>query len=176
MAIKKAPTKKLIVNTVSEAVGEDALDIVFYLQGKKDISEFTIAEDLDIEIHQIRNILYRLNNEHLVTYRRKKDREKGWYISYWTFNNPRVRELHLILKVKKLEKFQDRLDNEEKNKGNYFLCPNACVRMDFPTATEHDFRCPECGTILNQQDNTRTIEMLREKTDELISDIKKLKA
>ncbi len=175
MATKKAPTKKLIVSTVSEAVGEDALDIVFYLKGKKDISEFTIAEDLDIEIHQIRNILYRLNNEHLVTYRRKKDREKGWYISYWTFNDPRVRELDLILKERKLEKFKERLFNEEKNKGNYFLCPSTCVRMDFPTATEHDFRCPECGSILNQQDNTRTIEMLQEKVAELEKDIKKLK-
>ena len=165
--VKKSITKKLITDVVSEAVGEDALDLVFYLKVKKDISEFIIADDLKMEIHAIRNILYRLNNEHLVTYRRKKDREKGWYISYWTFNLPRVRELHEILKKRKISKFKERLTAEEKNKGNYFMCPNACVRMDFPTATEHDFKCSECGQILNQQDNTKTIHMLKSKIKEL---------
>jgi len=164
---KTRVTKALIEEVVSEAVGEDALDIIFYLKGKEDISEFTIAEDLDIEIHQVRNILYRLHSQHLVTYRRKKDRQKGWYISYWTFNKPRVRELRTSIKEKKLDKFKERLEKEEANKGNYFMCPNACTRMDFGTATEHDFKCPECGELLQQQDNTRTIERLQDQIKSL---------
>lgn len=165
--VKKALTKKFISDIISEVVGDDALELVFYLKGKKDISEFTISADLNVEIHAVRNMLYRLNSDHLVTYRRKKDRIKGWYISYWTLNLARIKEMDEIIKKRKLKKFQERLDEEEKNKGNYYLCPNACVRMDFSTAVENDFRCPECGEILKPQDNTRTIEMLKEKTKEL---------
>lgn len=167
MSKKELVTKKLITDVVSEAVGEDALGIIFYLRGKKDISEFKIADDTQIEIHGVRNILYRLNSRHLVTYRRKKDREKGWYISYWTFNPPRVFEIRDLLKKNKLEKFRERLANEVKNEGNYFMCPNACVRMDFPTATDHNFKCPECGSLLDQQDNSRTIKRLQDEIKKL---------
>ncbi len=170
--VKKTATKKLITDVVAESVGEDALDVVFYLKGKKDISEFKIADDLKMEIHAVRNVLYRLNNEHLVTYRRKKDREKGWYISYWTFNQPRIVELEGIIRRRKLQKFRERLEQEEKHKDNYFLCPNACVRMDFPTATDHDFKCPECGSILNQQDNQRTIDSLQKRIKTLEKQLK----
>ena len=159
--------KELITHVVSQSVGEEALDIVFYLRDKKDISEFTIAQELDLEIHAIRNILYRLHNNNLVTYIRRKDREKGWYISYWTFNEPYVPELDRKMKLAKLRKFEERLEKEEANRGNYFLCPSACTRMDFATATDHEFRCPECGSILNQQDNERTITTLKENIEEL---------
>lgn len=168
----KQVTKAIIEETATLAVGEDSLEIVHYLKGKSDISEFTIAEDLKVEIHMVRNILYRLNNEHLVTYRRKKDREKGWYISYWTLNVPRFQELRGIMKKRKLERFEERLESEEKNQGNYFLCPQGCVRMDFATATEHSFSCPECGSLLNQQDNTRTIESLKKNIAELKKELK----
>ncbi|MBT3303795.1 transcription factor [Candidatus Woesearchaeota archaeon] len=157
----KSLTKKLITDVVAEAVGEDALPIYFYLKTRKDISEFKIADDTKTEIHAVRNILYRLHNESLVTYRRKKDKEKGWYISYWTPALKRVLELVEILKNKKLVKFKERLEKEEENEGNYFMCPQACVRMEFYTATEHEFKCPECGSLLNQQDNTKTIERLK---------------
>lgn len=169
---KQSITKKLITDVVSQAVGEDALDIVFYLKGKKDISEFKIADDTKIEIHAVRNILYRLHSQHLVTYRRKKDRVKGWYISYWTFNPKRVLELVTILKRKKLQKYKERLNKEEQNKGNFFLCPQACVRMDFFNATEHDFKCPECGSLLNQQDNNKTIDSLRTNVKKLEKELK----
>ena len=54
-------TKEILHRTAAEAVGEDAVIVVDYLKGKKDISEFKIAKDLKIEIHAIRNMLYRLN-------------------------------------------------------------------------------------------------------------------
>ncbi len=169
---KKSITKNLITEVVSEAVGDDALDIIFYLKGKKDISEFKIADDTKIEIHGVRNILYRLHSKHLVTYRRKKDRIKGWYISYWTFNPKRVLELIVTLKKNRLQKYKERLEKEEKNKGNFFLCPQACVRMDFFNATEHDFKCPECGSLLNQQDNNKTIDSLKKNVEKLEKELK----
>lgn len=39
------------------------------------------------------------------------------------------------------------LNNElEKEEDTmYFVCPQGHIRLDFETATEYDFICPECG-------------------------------
>ncbi len=154
-------TNGKIYETVKEAVGEDSLKVVEFLKDKKNISDFKIAEKTDTDIHQIRNILYRLYNQNLVTYYRKKDRQKGWYISYWTFNKRRIKDLMEILKKQKFERFNERLIEEESNKNNFYLCPNACARLNFDKATDFEFRCPECGNILNHQSNEKTIDFLK---------------
>jgi len=163
--------KNIVTEVVVDAVGEDCLKIVFYLRGQHDISEFVIADDTETEIHVVRNILYRLNSQHLVTYRRKKDKEKGWYISYWTFNEARVPELRETLKLKRLERFKNRLKDEEENKGNYYISPDGATRMTFDEAVEHDFQCPETGDMLLQHDNTKTINRLREMVASLEKEI-----
>lgn len=169
-------TNTKIYETVKEVVGEDSLKVVEFLKDKKNISDFKIAEKTDTDIHRIRNILYRLFNHNLVTYYRKKDRQKGWYISYWTFNKKRVKDLIKKLYVSKLSKYKERLFEEEENKGNFFLCPHACVRVGFEKATDFEFRCPECGNILVQQDNIKTIDFLRQKIKELELNGRKIKA
>ena len=102
-------TKELLTKTTTDAIGADAIDVVMYLKGKENISEFTIAEDLKIDIHIIRNLLYRLNSDNLATYIRKKDRQKGWYISYWTINTKRFVEVSEKLSVVRLEKLKEKL-------------------------------------------------------------------
>ena len=154
-------TKEILEKTTAEAVGGDAVDVVFYLKGKENISEFKIAEDLKLDIHIIRNVLYRLNSDHLATYIRKKDRQKGWYISYWTLNLKRFKEVYEKLNVLRLEKLKEKLANEQEYREGLYICPNLCTRMNFEKAMEVNYKCPECGKILNPQDNSRTIEHLK---------------
>ncbi|MBW2976897.1 hypothetical protein KY347_05615 [Candidatus Woesearchaeota archaeon] len=160
-------TNNKIFETVKEVVGEDSLKVVEYLKDKKNISDFKIAEKVKSDIHEIRNILYRLYNHNLVTYYRKKDRQKGWYISYWTFNKKRIKDVMKNLHYSKIEKFTERLKEEEKNRGNFYLCPNACVRVNFEKASDFEFKCPECGSVLNHQDNEKTIDFLKSKLKEI---------
>ena len=160
-------TNNKIYETVREIVGEDSLKVVEFLKDKKNISDFKIAEKVKTDIHEIRNILYRLYNHNLVSYYRKKDRQKGWYISYWTFNKKRIKDLMNQLHSSKIEKFSNRLKEEEANKGNIYLCPNACIRVNFEKATDFEFKCPECGNILNHQDNEKTLSFLKNKIREL---------
>ena len=167
--LKMKITNTKIYETVKEVVGEDSVKVVEFLKDKKNISDFKIAEKVKSDIHEIRNILYRLYNHNLVTYYRKKDRQKGWYISYWTFNKKRVKDIMSNLHYSKIEKFSQRLDEEEANKGNIYMCPNACIRVNFDKATDFEFKCPECGNILNHQDNEKTIDFLRGKIKELKS-------
>jgi len=160
-------TTKRIHDTVTELVGEDAIRIVKYLSGKKNISEFKIAEATKKEIHETRNILYRLYNHNLATYYRKKDREKGWYISYWTFNKDRVRELITSMRRQKLEKLRERLKQEQENENSFFMCRNMCSRLDFDNSVNFNFRCPECGNLMDQHDNSRTINTIKDRIKEL---------
>ncbi|NTV23186.1 MAG: hypothetical protein HGA85_02305 [Nanoarchaeota archaeon] len=160
-------SKELVNKTVSEAVGEDALNIVEYLKGKENISEFKIAKDTKEEIHKVRNILYRLNNFHLAIYIRKKDRQKGWYISYWTLNEKRFKEVFGKLQVHRLETLKDKLKKEQEYRDGLYICPNLCTRMNFEHAMELSFMCPECGKILNPQDNSKTIENLKNMIEDI---------
>ena len=74
--------KKVVENTA----GIDAVKIVDLLFGKKDVNEFLIAKKLNLTINQTRNLLYRLSHLGIINSIRKKDKRKGWYIYFWTFN------------------------------------------------------------------------------------------
>lgn len=163
-------TKKLIEEVVKELVGDEALDIIFYLRGKTRISEFIIAEELDLEIHKTRNILYRLLEHNIVSFMRKKDKIKGWYICYWDFNESLVPYLSEKIASEKIVKMKERLNREQGRQ--FYMCKNACARMDFEKSIEFNFKCPECGEIMNLQDNARTIEFLKQRIKELSGEAK----
>jgi transcription initiation factor TFIIE subunit alpha len=159
------PTKKMTEEVVTELVGEHALQIIDFLRGKTKISEFIIAEELELEINETRNILYKLLEHNIVSFLRKKDRIKGWYICYWDFNEHMIPQLQKKMNVQKLEKMEERLERETAY--TFFMCNNACSRMDFDKAMEFNFKCPECGSLMHQQDNQRTVEFLKDRIEEL---------
>ncbi len=168
LILKEKPDKlrltKRKLRTIMEALfGEEAATLVEAIGDRVGVNEFELAEQLGWEIAKVRQILYRLHEYHLTIYRRKKDRQKGWYISYWTFKKDQVKPMLEKLRMERLKQLQERLERELEHKGNFYLCPHGCVRMDFDQAAEYQFKCPECGRVLHLQDNTRTIEFLKER-------------
>jgi transcription initiation factor TFIIE subunit alpha len=161
----------IIENVVKELVSEEAMSIVFYLIGKTRVSEFIIAQDLDLEIHKARNLLYRLLEHNILYFHRKKDKIKGWYICYWDFNEKIMPFLDEKIKTNKLLKLRERLEKESSS--TFYMCKNACTRMDFEKAMEFNFKCPECGELMDEQNNSRTVEFLQERIKELDADTKK---
>ena len=172
----KKPKIKLKASTIddviSHLVGEDVVPLVSLLKDKKNVSEFKLAEDLNLSVNQIRNMLYRLHKYNLVDFTRKKDKKKGWYIYYWTLVPDNLREIIVRYKIQKLEEFKNRLKSEEEN--IFFVCPNACTRLKLETAMEHNFKCPECGELLKQQDNKRTISNLKTMIKNLEEELKEM--
>jgi transcription initiation factor TFIIE subunit alpha len=166
--VKKLDADAVMV--VSELVGEHALSIVGFLVDKEKISEFIIAEELGLEINETRNILYKLFEHNIVTFLRKKDKIKGWYICYWDYNPNMIPYLKHKILAAKLERMQSRLSQEEE--GQYFICKHGCTRLTFENAVEQNFKCNECGNVMQEQDNTRTKEFLRERITELSSQVK----
>ncbi|MGM5481672.1 MAG: hypothetical protein ACQESE_04670 [Nanobdellota archaeon] len=163
---KMKVSKERIQDVLKQVVPDsDAEEIIFYLRGKKNISEFIVAEELDLEIHRTRNQLYKLLDHNLVSFKRKKDKIKGWYICYWDFNEYNIPHLEEKLRLEKIDKLKNRL--EEEQSGFFYMCRFAHERQSFEEAFENDFKCPECGELMNQLDNERTIEFLNKKITEL---------
>lgn len=163
--------KKEIEYIVNETFGPEAMPIADYLNGKYNISEFVIAKDLNIEIHRVRQILYKLLEDNTVIFTRRKDKEKGWYICYWSMNEEEVPYIIRKIKTNKLNKLKQRLNQETTEE--FFMCKNACTRMNFDDAYELNFKCPDCGEIMNQQSNERTVEFLRNSIKELEIELEK---
>jgi transcription initiation factor TFIIE subunit alpha len=159
----------LVSEVVRELAGDDVLALVRALKNKSNVSEFKLADAIRQEINLTRNMLYRLYDHNLVSFIRRKDKKKGWYIYYWTFNPKRIRELAHSLKKSKLERLKERLEREKNT--NFFSCPNKCIRLDFDQATEFEYKCPECGEILAQEDNAAKIAELQQQMHKLEKDI-----
>jgi transcription initiation factor TFIIE subunit alpha len=148
-------SNKIIDDTVSEVAGEDVVELVHALKNKKNISEFKLADTIKKEVNMTRNMLYRLYDSNLVSFIRKKDKKKGWYIYYWTFNVKRITYLSEVLKKKKLEILNDRLKREQD--GQFYVCDSRCIRLDFEQAMNFEFKCPECAELINLEDNSEKI-------------------
>ncbi len=153
-------SNKLVEEVVTSVAGEDVLPLVKLLKNKKNVSEFKLAESLTLEINVTRNMLYRLYHANLVSFIRRKDKKKGWYIYYWTFKLKQVKHLAVTIKKERLERLQDRLNREQES--SFFICPNTCMRLDFEKAVGFEFKCPECATIMEQESNEEKIAQLEE--------------
>lgn len=144
---------------VRELVSEDATQVVEFVYHHPGASEFDISEGIGYQVSQIRSILYELKSKNLIDYDRRKDKEKGWYLYYWRVLPQNFETVYGNEKRKSLEKFKERLENEEQS--IYYLCPNICKRLPFEEALEHNFMCPVCGTLMNEENKTKKIELLK---------------
>ena len=154
---------KLFEEFIKEIASEDTLKVFRSLDGKTNVSEFDLAEELKMSINYVRNLLYGLHAHNLVTSTRKKDRQKGWYIYYWTFNVKHAVDLLIKRKEKQLQHLQVSLELRE---NIIYRCPDKHVQFDAAEALEHGFKCPECEQLLMSEDaaaNKEQVEKLIEK-------------
>lgn len=163
-----------ICELIEKEIGEECVPLVELIKYRKNVSEFKIADKLKITVNQVRNILYRLQEKGLVNFTRKKDKKKGWYIYYWGFNDKNAGHLILNLKKKKLNELRERLGKEKDS--YFFVCNSGCIRYRFEEALEHQFKCPECGQILVQEDNIKKMEQVKREIMHLESELAEAEA
>ena len=89
--------KKFLKDTIEIIIGKQAEGIIDLLDGKKYVNEFIIAKKLGITINQTRNILYKISDQGLVSFIRKKDKKKGWYTYFWKLE--RLKSLEFLKNV-----------------------------------------------------------------------------
>ncbi|MCX6710020.1 MAG: hypothetical protein NTV63_03665 [Candidatus Woesearchaeota archaeon] len=164
-------TKKLIETVVTEVAGIEALSVVKILLKKNSVSEYDIADRIHKDINQTRNLLYELHKSNLVYSIRKKDKVKGWYIYYWTFDVERISHLYGKMQEKKIEQLKKMLEREDGK--SFFVCINKCMRIDFEQAMSYSFKCPECGSLMDRDDNLKKVIQIKKQIEELEKNIKK---
>jgi len=146
---------KLLHDLVEELAGVNTGRIVEILFGKKDVNEFLIAKRMELTINQVRNILYKLSADGLVSFIRKKDKRKGWYIYYWTLKTEKCLvklESSLMQKIEELKKV---LDNREEKR--FYVCKSCAIEVNEEKALEHGFSCEECAEVYELADNSGPI-------------------
>ena len=157
---------KLLKEVVIYVVGNSGAKIVDLLYEKKNVNEFLIAKKLGLTINQARNILYKLADEGLVSFIRKKDSKKGgWYTYFWTLNSGKS-----LAKFKEnLEKIIFELENRmnQRKRGRFFFCVNCNLEFDEENALLHTYMCPECGEPLQLKDNSAEIASMQKEADKL---------
>ena len=163
-------SNKLVQDVVSQVAGEDVVSLVRVLKNKKNVSEFKLAESIKQEVNTTRNMLYRLYDSNLVSFVRRKDKKKGWYIYYWTFNLKRVKYLAIELKKKRLEALTERFAREKS--GQFYICGDGCIRLDFEQAMNFEFMCTECGKLIDLEDNTKKIKKIEVEMKKLKTELK----
>src|SRR3989338_10170481 len=120
---------KLLKDIVMAIAGPASVGLVDILYGKKNINEFFIAKKLGLNINQTRNILYKLADEGLVSFIRKKDKKNGgWYTYYWTLDITKslVNLKNVILKD--LAHLEEQVHTRQN--GTFYHCLNCELEFD----------------------------------------------
>ena len=158
----------LLKNIVTSIAGNSASGVVDLLYNKKNVNEFLISKKLKSTINQTRNILYRLADEGLVSFIRKKDVKKGgWYTYYWTLNSGKS-----LLKFKEnLQKNIETLEQQlaQRCTGRFFVCKNCDIEFNEENALTHNYTCLECGQVLDVKDLSAEISQIKKDVTRLKS-------
>jgi len=159
----------VITRLITLLCGEDAVKVVKALLNENEMIDELIAERTGMRLNQVRRILYDLLDKHIVTYRREIDEEKGYFLYFWSLNKEGLREIVRERKKLVLERLCERLQYEEQKV--FFICPNGCGdRVPFERAMDQQFKCLQCGAMLQSFDNQKMIEKLKAKIEVLKKD------
>ena len=164
---------KLLQDLVEELAGVGTNRIVDILYSKRDVNEFFIAKKMDLTINQVRNILYKLSADGLVTFIRKKDKRKGWYIYYWTLKIEKcLVKLEQSL-INKIENLKSILNSRETKR--FYVCKSCSIEVGEEKALENGFSCEECAEIYELSDNSNQIRDTKDKIVKVEKDLKLIK-
>lgn len=159
----------VLLRLIAVLSGDDAVKVVKVLLNEKEVSDELLAERTGMRLNQVRRVLYDLLDKHIVTYRREVDEEKGYHIYTWSLNREGLREMVKERKKLVLNKLRERLLYEQQNM--FFICPSGCGgRTTFDKAMDHQFKCSNCGAILQSFDNSKIIEKLKSRIESLEKD------
>jgi len=123
-----------------------------------EVTDEELAEQLDLELNDVRRALFILYENDLASYRRLRDEDSGWLTYLWTFEYQNIpeqleSELHRLL-----EGLERRREYETDHQ--FYLCEQCGIRFEFGEAMDVNFECPDCGSSLQDMENTALVEAM----------------
>jgi len=131
-----------------------------------EVTDEELAEELDLELNDVRRALFILYENDLASYRRLRDEDSGWLTYLWTFQYDNIPENLEAEMERLLEALEARREYELDHE--FYLCEICSIRFEFGEAMDFGFECPECGSPLEAMENSRLIEAM----DERIADLR----
>ncbi|MEM2890498.1 MAG: transcription factor E [Candidatus Hadarchaeum sp.] len=131
----------------------------------EELTDEEIAKRTGIRLNLVRRILYDLYDNRVVSYRRVRDENSGWYIYYWKVDPERALDYVKTNRQLLLQKLEEQLEKEKNT--IYFSCSNGCPKMTLEEAAENDFKCSRCKGKLEPYDNSATIISLERRIQAL---------
>jgi len=137
--------------------------------GQKGLSDEDLEAITGYKQGEIRRILRLFYEIHIASYRRGRHPETGATRYYWRIDTETL-NINLIRRKKAvLDKLRHRLKYEEGT--TFYICPNDRTRYMFDEAFEYEFICPKCGALLEEDDNSLYVEVLKNTTRRLEEEI-----
>lgn len=163
--------KKIIQEFFSGQGIEKLIDLLYQ---KHNVNEFLIAKKMTLTINQTRNILYKLADEGLVSFIRKKDKKKGgWYTYFWTLEIKKI----LLKYREKIQTIISELTEQynTRKKEVYYSCPNCHAEYDQEQALLNNYTCPECGEVLQTKNPEEMLKNIEKEIHKLEEQLEKTK-
>lgn len=151
--------------------GDEGVQIINVLKSSEDITVEELSEKTGIQINTVRKLLYSFYNHSLVTSKRFRDKDTGWFIFQWRLQPEMVEAFIQGTKQKILKKLQARLEYEVQHEF-YHCGQSSCPKVTFEEAMETVFHCPVCNRPLKPLDNRATVSFLKSKIAEIEGELK----
>ncbi len=165
---------KQIKDYLINKIGEEGLVLIEILfKSKRFVSEFTLAERSAIYVNTVRSLLYKLYDNKIVTFNRKREKSRGWYIYSWKFNPEKL--VNLIINKLINDKRSLKKSLSEQSKDEFFYCKNCDIKLPFTEAMEYNFACPNCFNQMTITSPEKENKIIKKRINELEEEINSLK-
>ncbi|MFB6080066.1 MAG: transcription factor E [Haloferacaceae archaeon] len=164
MAFEELLNDPVIQKYLHELVGPKGMPVAA-APPDGEVTDEELAEELGLELNDVRRALFILYENDLASYRRVRDEDSGWLTYLWTFEYEKIPENLEEEMYRLAEALEERMEYERTHE--FYLCEVDSIRFEFGEAMDFGFECPECGSPLESMDNDRLVEGMARRLDEL---------
>ncbi|GBC69095.1 hypothetical protein HRbin01_00788 [archaeon HR01] len=152
-----------LVQMVAGKEGARAVDI---LLKKPNLSDEELAQQMEMDVKELRRILHKLNEQGIVSFDIHRDKETGHRIFRWRVQKEQMIGFAKTQMRKLYERLQGRLEYEQSHQM-YWCGTPGCRKYTFEEAVDIFFKCRTCRKPLSLHDNTPLINALKNKIAQL---------
>jgi transcription initiation factor TFIIE subunit alpha len=138
-----------------------------YIIRKGESTDEDISRAFNIKLNTARQIIYKLDRNKLVLFRKEIDSKSNWVTYYWKPNYLFFGVQLNYRRIKIIEKLKRRYEYEKNNV--FFKCPKNCIRLTSDEAVEAGFRCSKCNEVLITDENKDFVKFLESVLSNVIS-------
>lgn len=164
MAFEELLNDPVIQKYLHELVGPTGMPVAA-APPDGEVTDEELAEELRLELNDVRRALFILYENDLASYRRVRDEDSGWLTYLWTFHYENIPENLEEEMYRLLDALEERLDYERNHE--FYLSEPAGIRFEFSEAMEHGFQSPETGAQLEPMDNDDLVDAMERRIEEL---------